>query len=269
MKANPSYFWTFLFLLPFSLVACSQSSDTTQPVGTTQQHQFSFGEKKLTVTGTTYATGIPVQFLLLHSNETTAAEVAGKVSAELGIDFLRIENNNQRLIDFELQKTAFRFDPNRIFSTEGIVASLQKLSQYAESAFQTIFYFREFLLGLVNREKVIVAVHNNTDGAFSLLDYQKDETGLIHQNPALDPDDFFITTDSLIFSRLKEANFNVALEYRDALADDGSLSIYSSRNNLHYVNVEAEHGHAKQQEEMLRALVKLLYTPASAPQKDQ
>ena len=239
---------------------CACSQDTTKPIGTTRQHQYSFGDKKLTVTGTTYATGIPIQFVQLHSNEKTAGEMAEKVSAELGIDFLRINNNNQRLIDFQLQNATYRFDPNRIFSTEGIVASLQKLSQYSEDAFQAILYFRQFLLGLIDRIKIIVAVHNNTDGAFSLLDYQQNNTGLVHQNPSHDADDFFITTDSLIFSRLKAADFNVVLEYRDSLVDDGSLSIYSSRNNLHYVNVEAEHGHAKEQEEMLQALVTILHT---------
>lgn len=261
MKASQSYGWIFILLLLLSQVSCSQGSDTTQPVGNTKQHHYNFGEKKLTLTSTTYTTGIPIHLLQLHSNETTAGEVARKISAELGIDFLRIENNNQRLIEFHLQSAAYRFDPNRIFSTRGIVASLQKLSQYSEDAFQAIFYFREFLLGLIDKDKIMVAVHNNTDGAFSLADYQKAETGLVHQNPALDADDFFITTDSLIFSRLKAANFNVVLEYRDALADDGSLSIYSARNNLHYVNVEAQHGHAKEQEEMLRALVGILHKP--------
>ena len=243
--------------------------DTTKPVGKTVQHTYAFGEKKQTVKQTSYATGIPIQFLLLHNNEITAAEVTARISEEAGIDLLQIENNKQRLVEFDLQKITYRFDPNRIFSTEGIVASLQKLSQYSEEAFQTILYFREFLLGLIDLEKIIVAVHNNTDGDFSLVDYQKNETGLVHQNPTLDPDDFFITTDRLIFSRIKAANFNAVLEYRDALVDDGSLSIYSSRNTLHYVNVEAEHGHAKEQEEMLRALVKILSKSTDTLQQDQ
>jgi hypothetical protein len=267
LKLNQPYLVSLLFFFSFSFCACSQ--DSTKPVGSTQQHQYSFGEKKLTVTETTYTTNLPIQFLQLHSNEITAGEVTGKVSAELGINFLQIENNNQRLIGFDLHNKKYRFDPNRIFSTQGIVASLKKLSQYSEDAFQAVFYFREFLLGLIDRDKTIVAVHNNTDGNFSLADYQENETGLVHQNLALDPDDFFITTDSLIFGRIKEANYNVVLEYRDALVDDGSLSIYSSRNNLHYVNVEAQHGHAKEQEEMLRALVKILYKPTGTQQKDQ
>lgn len=266
MKGNQPYFLFLLFLLPFSLASCAQ--DSTGPVGKTRQHYYSFGEKKLAIKETSYTTGIPMQLLHLHSNETTAGEVTAKISEELGIDFLQIENNNQRLIDFELQETKYRFDPNRIFSTEGIVASLQRLSQYSEDAFRAVLYFREFLLGLIDRKKTVVAVHNNTDGAFSLADYQENGTGLVFQNATLDPDDFFITTDSVIFSSIRTANFNVVLEYRDSLTDDGSLSIYSSRNDLHYVNVEAQHGHAKEQEEMLRALINILNKPQDAGRKE-
>lgn len=255
MKRNLFNSVVFVFLAGCSLYACAQEQ---KPVGQVRQHQHTFGSAVVVVRETSYATGIPVQFLQLHSNETTANDVATSVSEELGIDYLQILNGNKRLIEFNLESNQYRFDPNRIFSTPGIVASLQRHSRYTDKAFQTIFSFRDFLLGLIDSRKTIVALHNNTDGDFSLAEYQKNETGLVHSNTLHDPDDFFITTDSVIFRLLKEKGFNVVLEFREKLKDDGSLSIYSSLNKLRYVNIEAEHGHQKEQDEMLRVLIRIL-----------
>lgn len=237
---------------------CACSQDTTKPVGKVQYHQYRFDTTSLVIKQTSYSTSIPIQFLQLHSNETTAGEAAGFVSEEIGIDFLQIINNQKRLVEFETDKEQFRFDPNRMFSTEGIVASLHLHSQYSEKAFQLTYRFREFLLGLVDLRKTIVAVHNNTDGGFSILDYKKNGTGLVHQNNSHDLDDFFITTDSTYFEKIKERGFNVVLEYSDKLKDDGSLSIYCSRNRIPYINVEAEHGHRQEQLIMLQALFQIL-----------
>jgi hypothetical protein len=160
-----------VFLFSYSLCACSQ--DLTKPVGRVQQHQYAFGSTKLFVKETRYTTGIPIQFLQLHSNETTASDVATTISEEYGIDYLQIRNGDKRLIEFTLETDQYRFDPNRVFSTPGIVASLQRHSKYTEEAFQTVFYFRDFLLGLIDGKKTIVALHNNTDGDFSLAEYEE------------------------------------------------------------------------------------------------
>jgi hypothetical protein len=223
-----------------------------------RQHQFVLGASTISVTETSYRTAIPIQLLQLHSNETTAGEVATKISAEEGILYLQIVNGENRLVDFTLHNQNFRFDPNRIFSTAGIVATLELHSQYNEPGFQSVASFRDSLLHLMGRQATIIAVHNNTDGNFSLADYQHNNTGLVHQNLTQDADDFFITTDAALFNALKEKDFNVVLEYSDQLKDDGSLSIYCSRHSIPYVNIEAEHGHKEEQEKMLRTLIEIL-----------
>lgn len=193
----------------------------------------------------------------LHHNETTAAEVAQQFSDSLQIAFIQILNAEKRLIDFENSGDTYCFDPNRMFSKEGIEASLRIRSKYSEEALIIVDSFGKLVLNLLNN-KTVVAVHNNTDEAFTLNDYIDNETGLVHNNASLDADDFFITTDSTVYERLKEKNFNVVWEWSDKLKDDGSLSIYCSRNNIRYVNVEAEHGHRKEQAAMLQALLEIL-----------
>lgn len=256
MKHKHPYFSVFLFL-SFSLGACSQDSAKT-PVAVVIQHSYTLGSTLLTVNHTTYRSSSPIKLVQLHHNELTADSVTQTISEEMGIDYLQIINGEKRLIDFATEGKNHRFDPNRMFSTEGIVNSLQLHSQYSEAGFQSIASFRNSLLNLLGSNSTIIAVHNNTDGAFALADYMKNNTGQVHQNTTLDPDDFFITTDSLLFSRLKERDFNVVLEYSERLIDDGSLSIYCSRNKIPYVNVEAQHGHREEQAKMLRTLTELL-----------
>ena len=205
-----------------------------------------------------YSTGIPIQFILLHNNEKTAAAVTQTAAEMFGIDFLQIINGENRLIEFVSGKMRYRFDPNRIFSDDGIIATLQLHSQYTESAFQQVSQFRDSILGLLASQKTIVSVHNNTNGAFSPLNFQKSKTGLVHQNPAYDIDDFIITTDSTLFEKIKMRGFNVVLEFSNQLTDDGSLSIYCSRLGIPYINIEAEHGHEKVQAAMLQAVIEIL-----------
>ena len=225
-----------------------------------RQHQYPLGSTTVVVTikETVYSSSFPFQIIQLHHDEMTADEVTRLVSEEKGINYLQIINGEKRLVEFKTNSKNHRFDPNRMFSTVGIVNSLKLHSQYTEIGFSSIAAFRDSLLNLLDKNKAIIAVHNNTDGEFTMADYQKNNTGQVHQNPVHDPDDFFITTDSLLFDKLREGGFNVVLEWSDRLKDDGSLSIYCSRNHISYVNVEAEHGHKREQEQMLRTLIEIL-----------
>jgi hypothetical protein len=257
LKPSPLYLHLLLFLLSFSFCACSQDS-TKQPSPYKQQHKVLLGSTAVLVTETAYKSDVPIQLIQLHSNERTAGDVARLIAEEKGISYLQLSNNSNRLLHFTIKRQTFTVDPNRIFSTEGIVASLQLHSSYNADAFAAVVMLRDLLLSLVDRNKTLVALHNNTDGNFSLADYRKKAMGLVHQNTAHDNDNFFITTDSTLFERLKEKNFNVVLEYSNRLKDDGSLSIYCKRNGIRYVNVEAEHGRQKEQELMVRTLIDIL-----------
>jgi len=247
-----------LVFLGVILSTCSSKITTIKPAPSSREHHYTLGSSSVVIKKITYTVGMPVLFLQLHHNENTAAEVAGIFSAKHGIDFMQIANNGNRLISFEQNKISYRFDPNRIFSEAGIKNSLALQSSYAKDAYEAVYRFREFLLDMLDAKKTIVAVHNNTNGEFSIHQYQQNNSGLVHVNATRDMDDFFITTDSRLFYLLKEKNFNVVLEYPERLKDDGSLSIFCAKNDRRYVNVEAEHGHRREQAEMIETLLQLL-----------
>jgi hypothetical protein len=258
LKHSQSYLSLFLFLISLSFYACSQGDSISKLKASVHHHKHSLGSSDIIVKETRYESNVPILFVQLHSNEETADLVTTSVSAQAGIDYLQILNENERLIPFRLENTVYQCDPNRIFSKDGIVSYLQTNGTYSDSAFKAIAGFSRFLLNLLDYSKTIVSVHNNTDDEFSLAAYTKNNTGFVFQNPRHDPDDFFITTDRTLFQKLKEKNFNVVLEYSKHIKDDGSLSVYCGRNNIRYVNVEAQHNHQKEQLAMIKALMDIL-----------
>ncbi|HEY1023495.1 MAG TPA: hypothetical protein VGE06_14340 [Flavisolibacter sp.] len=252
MKAAIILFFTCTFYLS----ACSQQ-EAADPVPQVTDYVLPLGHSTVTVQKTSFTTNSPFLFVHLHSNETTAAAVAQAVSAKKGIPFVQIRNGNERLLSFRLAAEAYRFDPNRMFSGGGIRNTLSLYNKSTEAALSAVRSFSDTVLALLDTGKIIVALHNNTNERFSILTYQERNLP-VHINSSHDPDDFFLTNDEEIFTRLRSQNFNVALEDVSKVEDDGSLSLYCSRQNIRYVNVEAEHGHLQEQASMLAALLQLL-----------
>ncbi len=77
--------------------------------------------------------------------------------------------------------------------------------------------------------------------------------------PEQDPDDFLLTTDSIMYRRLATAGYNVIWQHNEEVRDDGSMSVYfGKRPEVVYVNCETEHGHVEEAGKMLRAIEKVL-----------
>jgi len=258
LKLSPFYISRYFIAFLFSLSSCAQDS-ARSPKAIVREYPILLGTSEVRLRKTTYSTDFPFCFVQLHSNEATADHVTKMISEESGIEYLQIRNGTERMIGFRLGNKQFRFDPNRIFSTKGIVETLKLHSTYTENAFLAVRRFRDSLLNHLDQTKTIIAVHNNTEADFSLTHYLESRTGQVYKNPLQDEDDFFITTDSVLFNQLKEKNFNVVLEDGAKINDDGSLSVYCSQKGIPYINVEAEHGHLEEQERMLRALLQVLH----------
>jgi hypothetical protein len=102
----------------------------------------------------------------------------------------------------------------------------------------------------------IIALHNNTNGKYSINSYlpggekEKDAKEL-NVNNDLDADDFFLTTDSVLFNRLANEKYNTILQDNVNARKDGSLSVYCGERNIHYVNCETEHGRQLEYDEMI------------------
>lgn len=202
-----------------------------------------------------------VLFVNLHDNESTSVKAAEQYLSEIGGTIINIENNSERLINFRYKRNIYTFDPNRIYSSAGIDSTIKHLSKrYDKNAAAHVSKFAKSIIkNYIKGSKLIISLHNNIDSSLSVTSYKNAQDsnkylGKSFTNPAMDADDFILTTDTTFFYRVKEKNINVVWENVDAIDDDGSLSIYAARHEIPYINVEAEHNHSQEQLSMLMAL---------------
>ena len=199
-------------------------------------------------------------FLSLHENEQTAVEAVRQFIGRRGGRLIELKGQGQRLVSFELGRTRYSFDPNRIFTDIGLQKSLRMYGPYSRPAHEAVVQLRTALLkSIAGRSKFVVAVHNNTNGILSAESYKpggefQSEASRVAINPKLDPDDFFLVLNPALVERLRAAGFNVILQSAKP-TDDGSLSVYCQQAGIPYVNVEAEQGHLSEEVRMLEALI--------------
>lgn len=223
---------------------------------------YSIGETKISVVERhCYPCNSHVLFVNLHHDETTSVEAAKQYLDKIGGRIINIENNGKRLVNFRFNNEIFTFDPNRIYSSAGIRSTITILSpRYDSAAAKEVAGFaRSFIADYISNSNLIISLHNNVDSSLSVVSYKNmqagnDSSGKTFINPHMDADDFILTTDMNLFNRIKEKNINVVYENVEAIADDGSLSIYAARHNIPYINAEAQHQHAKEQLFMLKAI---------------
>lgn len=199
-------------------------------------------------------------FVLLHHNEQTANEAAQQLLQQRGGVYLALQNGRQRLVRFRLDGKAHQFDPNRMFTPLGAEQSLKLLGDYTPAALEAVLQLSDTLLSLLPDSLPLIAVHNNTENAYSLLSYFPggafaNEAADVFRNAEMDPDDFVLTTDSALFYQLKEQRINVVLQHNDGAQDDGSLGFLWGKMGRSYTNVEAQYGHGPQQTRMIEAVL--------------
>jgi len=249
----------FFVLVFFTLSFTGKENDLGSHKHSGKNCFFKLGDKLLSIARHGDEKKESYVLISLHSNETTAIDVAKTFIEKEGGLFLELLNYDQRLIEFKETGVKFIFDPNRIFTPAGRTANLKLNKSYNKIVERQVQQFARFVLAEIPRNKTIIAVHNNTEGNYTINDYKKGnklekDAELIYQNPELDEDDFFLTTSLSLFKSLKSKNFNVVLQHKSKAKDDGSLSIYCAGINRSYVNVETEHGHSDEQQKMLAVL---------------
>ena len=196
----------------------------------------------------------------LHRNESTAFPIVGALLRENPGRFVGIKTPGDRRLNLKGGSNAFSIDPNRIFSAVGIERDLKKFSFYSPEMVGQIQSFASAYLAAVRMDRgtPVIAVHNNTDGGYSITSYRQGGSesaaaAEVSVTNDWDSDDFILVTNPAHFQALKNWRFNVVLQDNMRAPDDGSLSVYCGKAGIDYLNVEAEFGHAKQQEDMLRA----------------
>jgi hypothetical protein len=253
------YALVFTFLLVAALAGAQQSSKGI----IVQRFAYKIGSSRITLKKTTFPPHSRYFIVLLHDNENTAEHAATAFLKQHGGTLLAIDNKDKRLIRFTAGSRSYLFDPNRIFTSVGIRQNLSLFRSYTPGNAKAVAGFRAFLLSLVPSSALLIAVHNNTEGLYSIHSY-KNPRALLHQaalthiNPRQDKDHFFVTTGYGVFKKLKQAGYNAVLQRRHSAADDGSLSYYCSRKGRAYVNVETQFGSFTTQLRMLEALKRIV-----------
>ena len=213
---------------------------------------FKYGKKK------------DVVFINLHSDETTSVAGVEKILQTQGGLLIKLENNNKRNISFRLQRSIYTFDPNRIFSKIGIEHTLERSKNISDRAIAEVEKFANHILKLIPKEsQCIIALHNNTEGNLSVNSFlpgnqYETDAKKVYANDSQDPDDFFLTTDSLLFEQLAAEKYNIVWQDNLLVQQDGSLSVYSGEKGICYLNCETEHGKVKQYEDMINAALKYI-----------
>jgi hypothetical protein len=200
-------------------------------------------------------------FFNMHENEATSVQAGLELIRRRGGRLLMLRQNGERLLRFDLDGETFTVDPNRIFTDHGASQTLARYSRDGAEARSSIRAFAENLITDYGLDTVslVVTLHNNTDGEYSAAGYLPGGTyaadaARVHMVPGQDPDDFFFVTEDSWFEHFAAAHFNVVLQDNTRVTDDGSLSVLAARRGIPYINVEAQHGHLKQQRRMLQAL---------------
>ena len=247
-----------------ALVAGCKSSRVGQPLTDhvaqthTMRTTFKIGETNISVLVFQYGRPSPT-FINVHDDENTSVAAGKTVIEQTSGRLIELSHGGQRNVRFTLGGERFAFDPNRIYSDAGIHATLKHQGQYSEAAQRAVKRFATQLLErfALDREPVIIALHNNTERALTIHSYEPDHehaatSKAVHVAPSRSPDDFFYVTEERFFDYLKQRDFNVTLQDNTNVPDDGSLSVYFGKKGVPYINIEAEISHLNAQIEMVR-----------------
>jgi hypothetical protein len=198
-------------------------------------------------------------FLNVHDDENTSVRAGKRVLAKTGGRLIELVHSEKRHVEFEIAGQRYRFDPNRIFSPDGIRATLERGKNYSQTAQQAVesFATRFIETFALDHELVIIALHNTGGGGLSIQSYlvngdKPTTASAVHVSPNRFAGDFFYVTDRRFFDYLKARDFNVTLQDDANVPDDGSASVYFARKGIPYVNVEADVDHLAEQIEMVR-----------------
>lgn len=224
----------------------------------TMRTSFRIGETNLNVLVFQHGPPSPT-FINVHDDENTSVAAGKTVIEQTGGRLIELSHSGERNVRFTLNGERFAFDPNRIFSEAGIRATLKYQSHFSEAAQHAVKRFAAQWLErfALDREPVIIALHNNTERALTIHSYEPGHehattSKAVHIAPTRSPDDFFYVTDERFFDYLKQRDFNVTLQDNTRVPDDGSLSVYFGQRGIPYINIEAEISHLNAQIEMVR-----------------
>merc|ERR1711879_510583 len=146
------------------------------------------------------------QFLNLHENENTSVVAAKALLYQKGGgSIVYLQHGGERMITFMLNKVAYTFDPNRMFTPEGVAMTLQP---FDDQAAVYVSSFAQTVLDIYNFTTVetVIALHNNSPN-YSALDYlpgqvYANDAEKVHIGRLFTPRDFFYIADTWLGENL-------------------------------------------------------------------
>ncbi|KTD30786.1 protein-tyrosine phosphatase [Legionella moravica] len=189
-------------------------------------------------------------YVHVHHNEQTALKAAKRVIRKDNGSLITLVHSGGRNIVFHLNNKRYEFDPNRIYTDNGIKKTLAQYSSYSPEAHREVKKLANKIKELLPNGKII-AVHNNS--SYSLKDYlpghqlAKDAKA-VHMSADNYFRNFYLVTKFSDYIRLKLQGFNGILQ-KPSATDDGSLSVYLAKSE--YINVEAGYDQLYEQIKML------------------
>jgi hypothetical protein len=201
----------------------------------------------------------------VHDDEVTSVRAARSLLEQQGGILIKIENQAQRNVNFPFKGVMYSFDPNRIFSRTGIGLTLRvSKGKINPLAITEVEKFATHLLELIpDSVSCLIALHNNTNGDFSVKTYQpggkrQTDAKQVYADSWQDIDDIALTTDETIYTKMAAFGYNSILQDNENVYKDGSLSVYYGERNRRYINIETQHGKTAQYGEMLSKLLYIL-----------
>jgi hypothetical protein len=217
---------------------------------------FRFGDQLITLEKYGREDERPYVLVGLHGDEAAANYSAFLFARSHGAAFFRLQNDKKN-VEADLLDRKVRFDPGNIFTSLGRQVNLRLNKCWSKFTNQRVQELASFLVGQVVRDKTVIAVHN--DHNESVGDYQEGgrlakQVKEVYVQPSSDAHDFFLTTDENIFNKLKDRDFNIILQKKGKMKDDGSLGVYCAKAGKSFVSVETLSAHSGMQQKMLSAI---------------
>lgn len=188
---------------------------------------------------------IEYAFLNLHENENTSIVAARTFLYRNGGSLVRFSHGSSRLISFYLQNVKYSFDPNRMFTSEGIDSTLKQYGPYSTSAANEVANFASNVLDIYefSKQSLVLALHNNA-GSYGASSYlpggpYEDDASAVYIEPKTNPSDFYYVVDPQYFDWFADNGFNVVLQNNETVTNDGSLSYYCGLQSKSYINFES------------------------------
>jgi hypothetical protein len=187
-----------------------------------------------------------LSFLNLHENENTSVVAARSFLYYNGGSLVKFAKGNSRYVTFKMGNTKYTVDPNRIFTPEGIKATLQSNGPYSDAAATEVQYLADQLLTIYgfNDQLNVLSLHNNggTYGADSYLPggVYEDDAEEVNIVAGSNPSDFLYVVDPALYEAIVANEYNAVLQNNATVTNDGSLSYYCGLQGKPYVNFEAE-----------------------------